>query len=101
MGPVQTIPRPFLKSFAYCSTDLGAIPDALARGFNVVVLADVEEKVNYPGCVLMSNLLPPPVLTYQALDISPQDPNRKLLEKQYILQYLAFLADTNREKSIV
>ena len=36
----------FLKSYMYISTNVQAIPDALMRGFSVVVLADVEDSEN-------------------------------------------------------
>lgn len=98
---VGEVPRPFLKSFAYRSTDAGAIPDALTRGFNVVVLVDVEETGNYPGCVAMSNLLPPPFLVYQILDTSQQEPDYQVKVQQYFSGYYAFLANPDREKSMV
>lgn len=93
--------RPFLKSYAYCSTDSGAIPDALMRGFNVVVIVDVTEVPSYPGCVAMSNLLPHPSLIYAILDTDTNDPNYQLKLQQYLSGYYAFLASPEREQSVV
>ena len=93
--------RPFLKSYAYRSTDNGAIPDALMRGFNVVVIVDVSEVESYPGCVAMSNLLPHPSLVYLILDTDLSDPAYKAKLDQYLVGYSAFLASPEREQSVV
>lgn len=92
---------PFLKSYAYRSTDNGAIPDALMRGFNVVVIVDVTEVPSYPGCVAMSNLLPHPSLVYLILETDRTDANYQQVVKQYMAGYYAFLASPEREQSIV
>lgn len=93
--------RPFLKSYAYRSTDSGAIPDALMRGFNVVVVVDVSEVPAYPGCVAMSNLLPHPSLVYAILNTDTNDPEYQLKLQQYLSGYYAFLASPEREQSVV
>ena len=93
--------RPFLKSYAYCSTDSGAIPDALMRGFNVVVIVDVTDERAYPSCIPMSNLLPHPSLVYLILNTDQNDPNYMAIQQQYMAGYYAFLASPEREQSIV
>ena len=94
-------PRPFLKSLAYRSTDSGAIPDALMRGFNVVVIVDVSEVQSYPACIAMSNLLPHPSLVYMILDTDLNDPNFQQVQQQYLAGYYSYLASPERESSIV
>ena len=93
--------QPFLKSYAYCSTDSGAIPDALMRGFNVVVIVDVSDVQSYPGCVAMSNLLPHPSLVYMILNTDQNDPNYQAIQQQYMAGYYTFLASPEREQSVV
>ena len=93
--------RPFLKSYAYCSTDSGAIPDALMRGFNVVVIVDVTDERAYPSCIPMSSLLPHPSLVYLILNTDQNDPNYMAIQQQYMAGYYAFLASPEREQSIV
>ena len=91
----------FLKSYMYISTNVQAIPDALMRGFSVVVLADVEDSGYYPGCVVMSNLLPPPPLVYEILNTDRSDPNYNQIINHYYQSYYMFLGDPGREESIV
>lgn len=93
--------QPFLKSYSYCSTDSGAIPDALMRGFNVVVIVDVSDVQSYPGCVAMSNLLPHPSLVYMILNTDQNDPNYQAIQQQYMAGYYTFLASPEREQSVV
>lgn len=91
----------FLKSYAYRSTDVGAIPDALMRGFSVVVIVDTPDMNAYPGCYPMSGLLPPPVLVYNILNTELKDPNYQEIVRNYKAGYYDFLATPDREKYMV
>lgn len=93
----MNIPRPipdnrFLLGKIYASNDLGAIQHALSYGGRVIVIVDVNQKNDFPGCVLLSNLLPPPDVITEFLDGNVP---------RAIQLYKAFLADVNREDTIV
>jgi hypothetical protein len=91
----------FLKSYAYWSTDAGAIPDAMMRGFNVVVIADVSDMQSYPGCIVMSGLLAHPSLMYMILNTELKDPNFAAVQNQYLSAYYDYLRSPEKEDSIV
>ncbi len=53
----------FLEGVLYGCNDAGSIPDALASGYAVIAVVDIEEAYKYaniPNLAIMSNLLPPP-----------------------------------------
>lgn len=93
--------RPFFKSCLYFSADPGTIPDALRRGFNVVVIVDVEETSLYPACFSMSSLLPPYELVNMILNTDRKDPNYNQIVQTYLQSYTNFLADPRNEGHIV
>jgi hypothetical protein len=90
----------FLKSYAYWTTDTNAIPDAMMRGFNVVVVLDQEEMQFYPGCVCMSTLLPPPMLVIELNSSDLNDPNYPNVFRDYMMKYHEYLKSTAVEGSI-
>jgi hypothetical protein len=90
----------FLKSYAYRSTDTAAIPDALMRGFNVVVITDVPDAPAYPGCVVMSQLLPTASLCYTILNTDLKDPDYQMKQTQYLAQYYDVLNSPEKEPVI-
>lgn len=92
--------QPFFKSMMYSTNDPGAIPPALARGFNVVVILDREEMQFYPGCVCMSTLLPPPILVIELNNSDLSDPNYPNIFKGYMMKYQGYLQSTTVEGSI-
>jgi hypothetical protein len=91
----------FLKSYAYFSTDSGAIPDAMMRGFNVVVITDVNDAQAYPGCVVMSGLLPHPTLVYLILNTDLKEPNYPVIQNQYLSGYFDYLSSPEKDDVIV
>jgi hypothetical protein len=91
----------FLKSYAYWSTDSAAIPDAMMRGFNVVVITDVCDAQAYPGCVIMSGLLPHPSLVYMILNTEPKEPTFPAIQNQYMAGYYDYLNSPEKDDSIV
>lgn len=99
--PPQLPPNPFFKSAIYVSADPGTIPDALMRGFNVVVLVDIEEARNYPACFPMSGLLPPPDLVNLILNTDRTAFDYKQIEQMYETGYYNYIASTNAEGYIV
>lgn len=77
------------------SNDAGAIPDALASGYCVIAVVDVEDSarfMNIPNLVVMSDLLPPPASITAYIDGNP-NMGRTI--------YLSYLSDKGREQSIV
>jgi hypothetical protein len=67
MQPQMNNPQPqfnrFLEGVLYGCNDAGSIPDALASGYAVIAVVDIEEAYKYanvPNLAIMSNLLPPP-----------------------------------------
>lgn len=77
------------------SNDAGAIPDALASGYCVIAVVDVEDSarfMNIPNLVVMSDLLPPPASITAYIDGNPTM-GRTI--------YLSYLSDKGREQSIV
>lgn len=77
------------------SNDAGAIPDALASGYCVIAVVDVEDSarfMNIPNLVVMSDLLPPPASITAYIDGNPN------MGKSI---YLSYLADKGREQSVV
>lgn len=77
------------------SNDAGAIPDALASGYCVIAVVDVEDSarfMNIPNLVVMSDLLPPPASITAYID-GNSTMGRSI--------YLSYLADKGREQSIV
>lgn len=92
---------PFIKSALYCSFDPGTIPDALMRGFAVVVLVDVEEAGQYPACFPMSSLLPPPGLAGVILNTDRSAPDYLQVEQYYLNSYYNYMASPNVEDNIV
>ena len=53
----------FLEGVLYGCNDAGSIPDALASGYAIIAVVDIEEAYKYanvPNLAIMSNLLPPP-----------------------------------------
>jgi hypothetical protein len=91
----------FLKSYAYWTTDANAIPDAMMRGFNVVVIADVCDAQLYSGCVVMSRLLPHMELSYMILNTELNDPNYPSIQNQYLAMYYEYLRSPDREDTLV
>jgi hypothetical protein len=91
----------FLKSYAYWTTDTNAIPDAMMRGFNVVVIADVCDSQLYQGCVVMSGLMPPVSLCYSILNTELNDPNFPAIQNQYLAVYYDYLRSPEKEDSVV
>ena len=47
-----------LRGLLYCTVDMGAIEDALARGWNVALVAETHP-LPHPNCFLLSSILPP------------------------------------------
>lgn len=77
------------------SNDAGAIPDALASGYCVIAVVDVEDSarfMNIPNLVVMSDFLPPPASITAYIDGNPTM-GRTI--------YLSYLSDKGREQSIV
>lgn len=77
------------------SNDAGAIPNALASGYCVIAVVDVEDSarfMNIPNLVVMSDLLPPPASITAYIDGNPTM-GRTI--------YLSYLSDKGREQSIV
>ena len=91
----------YLKSYMYCTNDPGMIPNALAKGMNVVAIVDVEDTPNFPGCIMMSGLLPPPKLVYTLMDRDPNDPNAPMLINNYKNSYFNYLGSHQAEEEIV
>ena len=58
----------FLLGRMYVTDDPGAVTHAMSCGFQVIALADVNEKDRYPGCVILSSLLPPPNVIAEILN---------------------------------
>lgn len=100
MAPHAEIPF-VLKSALYFSSDPGTIPDALMRGFNVLVIVDVEEASQYPACYPMSSLLPPPSLVAMILETDRSAPNYAQVEQMYLGSYYNYMASPGVETSIV
>lgn len=98
---IPNIQRPFFRSSIYYSSDPGTIPDALMRGFNVVVLVDVEETRYYPGCFPMSSLLPPPSLVTMLLNSDQSQSDYKTIERDYYAYYTQYMASPAVENHIV
>lgn len=98
---IPNIQRPFFKSAIYYSSDPGTIPDALMRGFNVIVLVDVEETKFYPGCFPMSSLLPPPSLVTMILNSDQSKEDYKTIEQNYYNSYTQYMASPIVENHIV
>lgn len=73
----------YLKGVIYATDDPGTLPLAKTYGFQVIVLADVGETPNYPGCIVLSSLLPPPDVVAEIID---EDINNGL---HHYLQYIA------------
>lgn len=82
----------FLKGKLYASNDPGAIPDALASGYTVIALVDVGSSMDYPNCVIMSSLLPPPDAISDILNGN---------KPMGIQRYINYLMDPAREESVV
>lgn len=93
--------KPFFKSCLYCSSDPGTIPDALMRGFNVVVLVDVEESNQYPACFPISTLLPPYALVAMIINTDRNMPDYEQTVQSYLQLYYNFLAAPQQEVHIV
>ena len=77
------------------SNDAGAIPDALASGYCVIAVVDVEDSarfMNIPNLVVMSDLLPPPSSITAYID------GNSIMGRSI---YISYLADKGREQSIV
>lgn len=98
---IPHVERPFLQSALYCSDDQGAIRDALMRGFNVVVIVDVEEARLYPACYPISSLLPPPALVGIILNTDRTAPDYLQVEQYYLSSYYNYMASPNVEDHIV
>lgn len=75
----------------WSTDDQGAIPDAMARGFQIIAIVDTGESQRFPNCSIMSNLLPPPESLAAYIDGNVQ------LGKQIYTQYLL---SKGREDSI-
>lgn len=98
---IPHVEQPFFKSALYCSDDAGAIPDALMRGFTVVVIVDVEEVRQYPACYPMSSLLPPPALVTMIVNTDRAAPDYLQVEQYYLNAYYNYMASPNSEDNIV
>lgn len=83
--------NPILVGRLWSTDDPGAIPDAMARGFQVICIVDTGESQRFPNCSIMSNLLPPPEALTAYIDGNPE------LGKQIYFQYLL---SKGREDSI-
>ena len=58
--PQNTLPQ-VLQGNLYCTNDPGAVQDALACGFAIIALVDIDQEARFrgmPNTVVMSNLLP-------------------------------------------
>lgn len=84
-------PPPVITGRLWSTDDPGAIPDAMARGFQVIAIVDTGEAQRFPNCSIMSNLLPPPESLTAYIDGNVQ------LGKQIYTQYLL---SKGREDSI-
>lgn len=92
--PASTGPQ-FLEGVLYCSNDPGAVYDALACGFAIIAVVDVDEAYrfsNMPNTVVMSSLLPPSEAISAFIN---QDP----IAGESI--YYQYLANVDREEAIV
>lgn len=98
---IPHVERPFFKSAIYLSSDHGSIPDALMRGFNVVVIVDLEEAGYYPACYPMSSLLPPPNLVNLILNTDRSAFDYMQIEQMYDQAYYNYIASPNLEGHIV
>lgn len=84
-------PPPVIMGRLWSTDDPGAIPDAMARGFQIICIVDTGESQKFPNCSIMSNLLPPPEALTAYIDGNVQ------LGKQIYTQYLL---SKGREESI-
>lgn len=60
--PQNISPSPFLRGLLYRTNDPGDVSNALAQGFAVIAVVDVDEAYKFqgvPNVAVMSNLLPP------------------------------------------
>ena len=84
--------NPLVPGRLLLSEDPGAIVSALACNMQVIVLADVNQENEFPGCILLSNLLPPADVISEFLDQNIPVAVQK---------YKAYLASANREETVV
>lgn len=82
----------FLRGRMYVTDDPGAVTHAMSCGFQVIALADVNEKDRYPGCVILSSLLPPPNVIAEILNGNVTGG---------IMAYKSYLASVDREEVVV
>ena len=66
----QMIPKSNVKSLLYCTVDMGAVQNALLRGWRVLLVAETRP-LPHPNCGLLSSLLPVPMVCEAYLDGRP------------------------------
>lgn len=71
-----------LRGLLYCTVDMGAVQDALQRGWQVAMVAETHP-LPHPNCSLLSSILPP----YEAIDAYLN--KRPDIGREFYLQYLA------------
>ena len=71
-----------LRGLLYCTVDMGAVQDALQRGWQVALVAETRP-LPHPNCSLLSSILPP----YEAIDAYIN--KCPYIGREFYLQYLA------------
>ena len=88
----QIQPNRFLNGRLYATNDPGMLQHAITCGMQIIALVDVNQKDQYPGCICLTNLLPPPDVITDILDGNVLGGVQK---------YKSYLVDPKREQTVV